>query len=59
MNVKNVVKGWNERISKNEESVSLCEQVREVVGMRYLILYFVHLLMQVKNYKQTCVKKKQ
>ncbi len=31
MNVKNVVKACNERISKNEE---LCEQVKEVVGMR-------------------------
>ncbi len=34
MNVKNVVKAWNERTSKNEELVRLPEQVKEVVGMR-------------------------
>ncbi len=34
MNVKNVVKSWNERISKTEELVKVCEQVKEVVGMR-------------------------
>ncbi len=34
MNVKNVVKAWNERTSKNEELVRVCEQVKEVVGMR-------------------------
>ncbi len=34
MNVKNVVKAWNERISKNEELVRVCEQVKEVVEMR-------------------------
>ncbi len=34
MNVKNVVKAWNERISKKEELVRVCEQVKEVVGMR-------------------------
>ncbi len=33
MNVKNV-KAWNERTSKNEELVRVCEQVKEVVGMR-------------------------
>ncbi len=38
MNVKNVVKAWNERISKNEELVRVCEQLKEVVGMsdRYI-----------------------
>ncbi len=38
INVKNVVKAWNERISKNEELVRVCEQVKEVVGMtdRYI-----------------------
>ncbi len=34
MNVKNVVKAWNEIISKNEELVRVCEQVTEVVGIR-------------------------
>ncbi len=34
MNVKNVVKAWNERTSKNEELVSVSEQVKEVVEMR-------------------------
>ncbi len=34
MNVKNVVKVWNERISKNDELVRVCELVKEVVGMR-------------------------
>ncbi len=34
MNVKNVVKAWNERTSRNEELVRVCEQVKEVVGMR-------------------------
>ncbi len=34
MNVTNVVKAWNERISKNEELVRVCEQLKEVVGMR-------------------------
>ncbi len=34
MNVKNVVKVWNKRICKNEELVRVCEQVKEVVGMR-------------------------
>ncbi len=34
MNVKNVVKVWNERISNNEEIVRVSEQVKEVVGMR-------------------------
>ncbi len=34
MNVKYVVKAWNERISKNEEIVRVCKQVKEVVGMR-------------------------
>ncbi len=34
MNVKHVVKAWNERISKNEELVRVCQQVKEVVGMR-------------------------
>ncbi len=34
MNVKNIVKTWNERIRKNEELVRVCEQVKEVVGMR-------------------------
>ncbi len=29
-----VVKAWNERISKNEELVRVCEQVKEVVGIR-------------------------
>ncbi len=82
MNVKNVVKAWIERISKNEELVRVCEKVKEVVGMRdryigsmmprskcddiltfyvlgrsgimrYFILYFVHVLMQIKNFKQT------
>ncbi len=33
MNAKNVMKAWNERISKNEELVRVCEQVKEVVGM--------------------------
>ncbi len=33
MNVKNVVKAWNERKSKYEELVRVCEQVKEVVGM--------------------------
>ncbi len=38
MNVKNIVKAWNERINKNEELVRVCEQVKEVVGMtdRYI-----------------------
>ncbi len=26
MNVKNVVKNWNERVSKNEELVRVCEK---------------------------------
>ncbi len=34
INVKNVVKAWNERTSKNEELVRVSEQVKEVVGMR-------------------------
>ncbi len=34
MNVKNVVKAWNERTNKNEELVRVSEQVKEVVGMR-------------------------
>ncbi len=34
MNVKNVVKAWNERISKNEELVRVCDQDKEGVGMR-------------------------
>ncbi len=34
MNVNNVVKAWNERISKNEDLVRVCELVKEVVGMR-------------------------
>ncbi len=34
MNVKNVVKAWNQRTSKNEELVRVSEQVEEVVGMR-------------------------
>ncbi len=34
MNLKNLVKAWNERISKNEELVRVCEQVKEVVGMK-------------------------
>ncbi len=34
MNVKHVVKAWNERTSKNEELVRVSEQVKEVVGMR-------------------------
>ncbi len=34
MNVKHVVKTWNERISKNEELVRVCEQVTEVVGIK-------------------------
>ncbi len=34
MNVKNVVNALNERISKNEELVRVCEQVKVVVGMR-------------------------
>ncbi len=34
MNVKNVVKAWNERSSKNEEIGRVSEQVKEVVGMR-------------------------
>ncbi len=34
MNVKNIVNAWNERLSKNEELVRVCEQVKEVVGMR-------------------------
>ncbi len=28
------MKAWNERISTNEELVRVCEQVKEVVGMR-------------------------
>ncbi len=28
------MKAWYERISKNEELVKVCEQVKEVVGMR-------------------------
>ncbi len=39
MNVKNVAKAWNERISKNEELVRVCEQVKEVVGMRDRSVY--------------------
>ncbi len=35
MNIKHVVKAWNERTSKNEELVKVSEQVKEVVGMRY------------------------
>ncbi len=34
MNVNNVVKAWNERTSKNEELVRVCELVKEVVEMR-------------------------
>ncbi len=34
MNVKNVVKALKERITKNEELVRVCKQVKEVVGMR-------------------------
>ncbi len=34
MNGKNVVKAWNERISKSEELVRVCEQAKEVVGMK-------------------------
>ncbi len=34
MNVKNVVKAWNERTNKNEELARVCEQVKEVVEMR-------------------------
>ncbi len=34
MNVNNVVKALNERINKNEVLVGVCEQVKEVVGMR-------------------------
>ncbi len=34
MCVINVVNAWNKRISKNEEVVRVCEQVKEVVGMR-------------------------
>ncbi len=34
INVKNIVKAWNERVSKSEELVKVCEQVKEVVGMR-------------------------
>ncbi len=34
MNVKNVVKAWNDRISTTEELVRVCEQVKEVVAMR-------------------------
>ncbi len=34
MNVKNVMKAWNERTSKNEKLVRVSEQVKEVVGMR-------------------------
>ncbi len=34
MNVKNAVKAWNERISKIEEIVRVCEQVKKVVGMK-------------------------
>ncbi len=31
---KNVVKAWNERISKTDELVRVCEPVKEEVGMR-------------------------
>ncbi len=43
MNVKKVVKAWNERISKNEELVRVCEQVKEVVGtgIQHRISYFI------------------
>ncbi len=34
MNVKYIMKSWNERTSKNEELVRVSEQVKEVVGMR-------------------------
>ncbi len=34
MNVKNVVKAWNERISNNKDLLKICEQIKEVVGMR-------------------------
>ncbi len=34
MNVNNVLKAWNERTSKNEELVRVCEYVKEVVEMR-------------------------
>ncbi len=34
MNVKSVLKAWNERTCKNEELVRVSEQVKEVVGMR-------------------------
>ncbi len=34
INVKKVVKAWNERTSKSEELVRVSEQVKEVVGMR-------------------------
>ncbi len=34
MNINNVVKAWNERTSKNEELVRVCEQFKEVVEMR-------------------------
>ncbi len=34
MNIKNVVKAWNERTCKNEELVRVSEQVKEVVGIR-------------------------
>ncbi len=34
MNVKHVVKVWNERISRNEELMRVCEQIKEVVRMR-------------------------
>ncbi len=34
MNVNNVVKALNERINTNEVLVGVCEQVKEVVGMR-------------------------
>ncbi len=41
MNVNNVVKAWNERTSKNEELVRVCEQVKEVVEMRDRYIYVV------------------
>ncbi len=34
MNVKHVVKAWNERISQIEELVRVCKQVKEILGMR-------------------------
>ncbi len=40
MKVKNVLKAWNERISKNEELVRVCEQVKEIVG-REIGIYMV------------------